>query len=190
MKSSSGSFKGNKDNKQPEGITFYYNREERLKKLHRIVESNSKGFFKTKRSRRLLILFIDIIIIAVVLYVVNKPTNVYEKKIINNVRYELNVSGIRGKKVMFAVTIKNVGSKKIYFGDNYAVILKISGKKGYESVYKKYIRDINIETGEITSVVFLIEESKLPKYGEVEVFVDDIKEPIFKKNIRFYYYKL
>ncbi len=171
-------------------LIFYYNRDERLKKLHRTLETKHTGFFKSKRSRRLLVLFIDIVIIAVVIYIINRPTNVYEVKSIDNLKYELNISGVRGHRVMFAVTVSNTGSNKIDLSNKSSVVLKIVGKgSGGYNTSKKF-QDATLGKNESTSVVFMIDEKKLPRYGEVSIYIDQDPSPIFKRKVRFYYYKM
>ena len=62
-----------------EEVKFYYNREERLKKFRRGVNTRKRGLFR-KRRKGLIIIFIDLFIIALVLYFLNKPVKVYTKK--------------------------------------------------------------------------------------------------------------
>ena len=106
-----------------------------------------------------------------------------------NTQYELNVSGIRGKRVMFAVTITNKSNTTIEISKGRQIILDIKENDEKEYNFKKQIgENTELRPGESTSVVFMIKESELPKSGDVNIYIGDNKRPVFSTKIRFYYF--
>ena len=82
------------------GYTFHYSREARLKKLKtRGYDRKRPRVFSNKKNRSILIVLIDLVLIAVVMYLINKPANVYLQKNENDLIYELNITGIKGKRI-------------------------------------------------------------------------------------------
>lgn len=167
-------------------IRYYYNREERLKKLRREYASSTPRFFRTKRSRILLILFIDIIIIAIVGYIINKPTNLYLTKRVDNLQLELNVSGIKGKKIIVGFSLKNLGSHTYQFDGSEKVVLKILRKDGSVIIREKmFSPGTKLQSGESTSLIFLFSRDELPPSGELLIYYKNYAIPVFTRTLRF-----
>jgi hypothetical protein len=167
-------------------ITFYYNREERLKKLKNIRGEKRKRILANRRIRSLIIIFIDLLIIALVIYLINKPANVYLQKSINEELYELNVTGIRGGKVLIGFTVKNLKVESITLPQSIPVVINIQGKNDEFLTLKKYFEENTVlMSQEATSVVFLVDNNELPSSGKVDVFYKTLSDPIFTRNIRF-----
>jgi len=193
----SNNVNGNKESdngssSEKDNIVFYYNREERLKKLKALIDKKKRpGIFKKGGKRTLLVILIDIVIVSLFIYFLNRPTNLYQKKDANNIQYELNITGIKGKKVMFALTITNKSNTNIEISMKKQVTLRIisSDKNKYD--YKKLIgEDTVLHPGESTSVVFMLRENELPKSGIVNIYVGDNVKPVFSQKVRFYYFNL
>ena len=172
-------------------ITYYYNREERLKKLRSIPEKKHVSFFRKGSKRTLLIILVDVMIVSLAIYLINKPTNLYETRKINKIQYELNISGIRGKKVMVALTIINKGNTPIKINKEELINLHIIAKNNNIYEFKKKIgEDTTLNLNESTSVVFLIKENMLPKVGNVKLYIGNSNKATFSNNVRFYYINL
>ena len=179
-----------REKKTDESYTYYYNREERLKKLKTLIaEKKRPGIFKKGNKRTLLVILIDILLISLFIYFINRPTSFYKSITMENTQYELNVSGIRGKRVMFAVTITNRSNTNIEISRGKQIILNIKGNNEREYNFKKQIgENTELKPGESTSIVFMIKESELPKSGDVNIYIGDNKRPVFSAKIRFYYF--
>ena len=179
-----------REKKTDESYTYYYNREERLKKLKTLVaEKKRPGIFKKGNKRTLLVILIDILLVSLFIYFINRPTSFYKSITMENTQYELNVSGIRGKRVMFAVTITNRSNTNIEISRGKQIILNIKGNNEREYNFKKQIgENTELKPGESTSIVFMIKENELPKSGDVNIYIGDNKRPVFSTKIRFYYF--
>jgi len=174
------------DLKDRDSLKFHYNREERLKKLKRDVGTHKGKFFSKKRNRSFVVIIVDIFILCIVAYLLNKPANVYLEKEENSVLYQLNVTGIRGNKVLVAFTIKNQGNDTIAFSESEPVIIKIKDKKDYTATYEKPIeKNTIIKKGEISSIIFLLNEEDLPRVAGLKLYYKSSSFPIFSKIIRF-----
>ena len=173
-----------------ETVTFYYDREERLKKLKNLrAERERVGFFKKGGKRTLLIVLVDILIISLFIYLINRPTNFYKRKNIGDFQYELNISGIRGKKVMFALTITNKAFRPVKINREEQISISIVDASKNKYNFKKIIgEDTTLQPTESTSIVFMAKEAKLPKSGIVNVYVGDNDKPVFSPRVRFYYF--
>jgi len=170
-------------------LKFHYNREERLKKLRRVYEDTGKRkrLFTRRKNRILLIFLVDLIIISAVGYFLTKPANIYIKEKRGEFQYELNVTGIRGNKVMVGFTMKYLGEDKVIFSSPEEVIVLIKDNDG-----KKYIEEkknlqsgMILQKGESSSLVFLFEQNDLPTRGRLELFYKDVSVPFFSKDVRF-----
>jgi hypothetical protein len=167
-------------------LKFHYDREARLKKLHRPSTEKGKRHFSRKKRRGLLIVIVDLLLIALVLYYLNKPTNVFLEKREGSLVYELNVADIRGAKTLIGFTVKSLeetATRKLISGP---VTVKIIPQTGESRTFQKYIEpDTVLRPGEISSTVFLIGEGELPDWGLLELYYDNIDEPLFSKRVRF-----
>ena len=183
---------GNKStrNEQPRdfdhrALKFYYSREERIRKRHKPYSDRRSGFLSRKKRRGLIIIGIDVILIAIVLFYIIKPANVLLTKEQNSLVYELNITGVRGGKILIGFTIRNEGSTENAVGSN-PVNLRITDKSGSAQSYQEYVeRGTMLEPGESSSTVFLINRDELPASGLTELFYGTDSEPLFSKNVRF-----
>ena len=175
------------DDYKKEGYTYYYSRGERLKKLKTLESRRRKPrFFSNKKTRNLLIIFIDLFLIAIVMYLLNKHANIYLQKSEKDLNYELNITGIKGKKVLIGVSIKNQGVEKLVFSDSIPIVVEIEDRNGEVIILEDAIKyDTVLFPGESTSIVFLIGQDELPGNGKVDVFKGAASDPIFSKDVRF-----
>ena len=171
---------------QKERIKFYYNREERLKKLRSVSERKRTFFFVNRRVRSLLIIFVDLVLISVLIYFLYKPNNIYIQEVQNGELYELNVTNIRGKKTLIGFTVKNQKEGNFVFYEPYPVVLKITDRNDHVYTFRKFIdKDTVLTPAEATSVMFLIDDNQLPGSGRLDLYYGNFKLPIFSRNIRF-----
>ncbi len=171
---------------EKENIKFYYNREERLKKLRNIKEPKKTRLLSNRRIRTLLIIFIDLLIISLVIYFLNKPTNLYLQKILNGEICELNITGIRGGKILIGFTVKNQNQENIVYQESVPIMLKIQGRNNEIITFQKFIeKNTVLLPEEATSMIFLIDEDELPRTGQLDVFYKTLDLPIFSQYIRF-----
>ncbi len=175
------------DDYKKAGYTYYYSREERLKKLKTLQGGKRKPrFFSNKKTRNLLIILIDLSLIAAVMYVINKPANIYLQKNENGLIYELNITGIKGKRVLIGVSIKNQGAEKLVFSDSIPIVVEIEDRNGGVITLNDAIKyDTVLFPEESTSVVFLLNQDELPGSGKVDVFTGTASDPVFSKDVRF-----
>jgi hypothetical protein len=169
---------------EQEGVKFYYDRGRRLSKLRTGKPGKKFRIFSKGRTRTILIILIDIILIAILMYILNKPTNLYLEKSVEDVYYELNVTGIRGGKMLIGLTIKNLSDENMEISDSLPVLLKITGGDNSELTYEKYVeKNTVLLANEATSVIFLIDNEELPGTGQLDVvFESDV---LFSRNVRF-----
>lgn len=178
-----GQFEPSSDKQE---LKFYYSREERLKKLRGLTEPRRMGLFNKKRRRGLIIIFVDIVLIAVVMYFISRPANIFMKKQVGDRLYELNVTGIRGRKVMVGFTIKNTGVERMVIADVPEVIVKIYSRNEEPLVFRKPLdQNINLLTGESSSTIFILDKEKLPGAGRLELYFEDASKPLFERNVSF-----
>ena len=138
-----------------------------------------------KKRRGLIIIVIDVILIAIVLFYITKPTNVLLTKEQNSLVYELNITGVRGGKILIGFTIRNEGSMENALG-SHPVNLRVTDKAGRAQSYQEYIeRGTILEPGESSSTVFLISRDELPASGLTELFYGTNSKPLFSKNVRY-----
>jgi hypothetical protein len=175
------------DDYKKEGYTFHYSRENRLKKLKtQGLERRRPRVFSNKKTRSILIILIDLVLIAVVMYLLNKPANVYLQKNDNGLIYELNITGIKGKRILIGFSIKNQGNEKLVFSDSVPVVVEIEDRNGGVIVLRDNIKDDTVLfPEESTSVVFLLNQDELPGSGIIDVFTGSASTPVFSKEIRF-----
>ncbi len=169
-------------------VKFYYNREERLKKIKRDYSTKRSRFLflSKRRTRSLLIIFVDLILISIVIYLMNRPINVFMQKDGDGVLYELNVTGIRGKKVLIGFTIKSQKDEKIVFSEPVPVSIKIISKSNDVLMFNKAIKENTIlNSGESSSVIFLLNEDDLPRTAHLEFYYNSVSFPLFSRNVRF-----
>jgi len=168
------------------GLHFHYSREERLKKLRSGYVPQRRRFFSRKTRRGIFILLVDILLVALAFYLLTKPANVYLEKEINGVNYGLNVTGIKGKKILIGFTLKNKTTQTIQFENPAPVYVQV--KKG-DSIVLRLKKTIAENTlllaGESSSLIFLIEENRLPRSALVQLYFNSGDTPLFEKNIRF-----
>jgi hypothetical protein len=182
-----GKISGPIDDYKREGYTFHYSREARLKKLKtRRYDRKRPRVFSNKKNRSILIVLIDLVLIAVVMYLINKPANVYLQKNENGLIYELNITGIKGKRILIGFSIKNQGAEKLVFSDSVPVVVEIEDRNGGVIVLKDAVQNNTVLfPEESTSVVFLLNQDELPGTGKVDVFTGSASAPVFTKDVRF-----
>ncbi len=182
---SAGSFKGSKPENNGE-LHFHYNREERLKNIRSGYVPERRRFFSKKSRKGIFILLVDILLVALVFYLLNRPANVYLEKEHNGVNYGLNVTGIKGRNVLIGFTLKNQTGETMQFEKPVPVFVQI--KKGDSVVLrlkKSIAENTQLLAGESSSVIFLIDESRLPKLALVQLYYNGESSPLFERNIRF-----
>jgi hypothetical protein len=174
------------DQSEKEKIRFYYNREERLKRLRSTEARKKFRFLANRRVRSLLIIFVDLILISVLVYLLNRPTNLYVQHTNNGEIYELNITDIRGRKTLIGFTLKNNMQVDITFSEDSPVVLKITDRSENAFTFEKFIqKDTILAPEEATSVMFLLDQNKLPGAGRLDVFYGDTVDPIFSQKVRF-----
>jgi len=167
-------------------LKFHYNRNERLKKLHHQPLERRGRPLSRKRKRGLLIIIVDLFLIALVFYYVNKPANVFLEERKRNLTYELNVTGIRGKKILIGLTMRNQGNEDAAALDGTRITLVITPKTGDSLTFHKQVESGTVlQPGESSSIIFLLNEQELPGWGLLELYIDNEKVPLFSKTIRF-----
>ncbi len=153
-----------------EEVRFHYSREERLKKLRGLTEPRRMGLFSKKRRRGLLIIFLDLVLIAAVMYLITRPVNLFLQKQVGNRLYELNVTSIKGKKVLIGFTIKNQGEERMELSGSPPVVVKIYPEKVDPLVFQKPLDQYTaLFTGESSSTIFIIDEARLPGRARLEL---------------------
>jgi len=175
------------DDYKKAGYTYYYSREERLKKL-KTPEGGKRRprFFSNKKTRNLLIILIDLFLIAVVMYLINRPANIYLQKNDNGLVYELNITGIKGKRILIGFSITNHGAEKLVFSDSVPIVVEIEDRNGGGIILSDAIKsDTVLFPEESTSIVFLLGQDELPGSAKVDVFTGTASVPVFSKNVRF-----
>ena len=175
------------DDYKKAGYVYHYSREERLKKL-RILQGRKRNprIFSNKKKRNLFIIIIDLLLIAIVMYILNKPANVYLQKNENGLMYELNITGIKGKKILIGVSIKNQGTEKLVFSESIPIAVKIEDQDGGIITLSDVIKyDTVLFPEESTSIVFLLDQDELPGSGKVDVYTGAADTPLFSKDVRF-----
>jgi hypothetical protein len=181
-----------RDNEVPESerVRFHYDREARLKKLRtqgaRTPTKKWGRLFAGKKSGRLIILLANMALIYLIAFTFVRPSNVYVRQNLGEYNIELNVTALRGKKTLIGFTVRNGNIEDLVFRDPVPVSLNIRGRSGAPVTSRKYIEaDTVLAPGESTSVIFLFEEAELPRTADLEIFFDDYREPLFKRNVRF-----
>jgi hypothetical protein len=172
---------GRQDGPGPE-VVFHYSRAARLGRL-REPGPKSSGFFAKKRNRTLIVILVDVILVAAVLYFLNRPVDVYLKSTENGSVLELNVTQIKGDRILFGFSITNAGNTPLELRPG-KVFLQIS--RDQDSVADRHasLQASVLQPGESSSVVFLIENRELPSSGTVAVRYPS-NRTVFEKNIRF-----
>jgi len=171
-----------------EEVRFHYNRARRLQRTHRELypEGPGRRWIRNKRTRSMLIILLDLIIIAGVFYFASRPANVFLKRTEGTAVYELNITGIRGKKVLIGFTIRNAGDLAIEIPSPALVRTELSHDEAQPIVLEKYFEQKGVlGPGESTSVVFLLDEEKLPGSAMLVLFFGGSEEPLFSKRVRF-----
>jgi len=166
-------------------LHFHYSREQRLKKLRSGYVPERRRFFSRKTRKGIFILLVDILLVALVFYLLNRPANVYLEKEVDGVGYGLNVTGIKGKKVLIGFTVKNQGEVPMKFEKPVPVLVHIKKNDSIVLKMEKNIAGNTLLSGESSSVIFLVEESRLPKSALVQLFYDGENVPLFERNVRF-----
>ena len=166
-------------------LKFHYSREERLRKRHQPPYNRKSNLLFKRKRRGLIIIVVDVILIAFVLFFVIKPANVLltiEKK---DLVYELNVTGVRGRKILIGFTIRNEGSAEVAIESD-PVTIRITDKSGDTQSFQKYVEQASmLKPGESSSTVFLLSQEDLPGSGFTELFYGMDTKPLFSKNVRF-----
>jgi hypothetical protein len=166
-------------------LKFHYSREERLRKRHRPPYDRRGSFFFRRRRRGLIIIVVDIFLVALVLFYMNKPANVLIQKEQRGLIYEFNVTGVRGKKILMGFTIRNEGEAEVTINPD-PVTIRITDRSGDSQTFQKSIEQATIlQSGESSSTIFLLSEEELPGSGLTELFYGTDAQALFSKNIRF-----
>jgi hypothetical protein len=171
-----------------EVISFHYSRTERLRRAHRDLypETKKRRWLQRKRTRSLLIILIDLVLIAVVFYFISKPANVFLEEKTEDAIYQLNITGIRGKKVLVGFTVNNSGDTTKVFSQDVPVTVRIFHEEDTPIDVQKYIEaTTTLGPGESSSIIFLLEEESLPSSATVELFYGNADTPLFSKHVRF-----
>jgi hypothetical protein len=169
-----------------EGIKYHYDREERLKKLRRGQDRKRARTLSKRRIRTLLIILVDLFIISLVFYILNKPSNIYLEKNIEGILYELNVTGIKGNKLMIGFTVKNEKAEDVVFFEPVPVKVVILDRDEREfSFQKKLDKNTLLLPQESTSVIFLLDQEALPGSGRLDLYFRSSEAPMFSHNARF-----
>jgi hypothetical protein len=177
---------GSGENNGREEAKFHYDREQRLKRFHRSTTRRRSLRVGKKRRRNLLIIFIDLLIIALVYYLINRPANVYLEKEERDVSFELNVTGIRGKKILVGFSIRNSSEDNMSMGNSKPVQVKILPRNGEPLTFEKNVEgETVLLPGESISTIFLFNEEDLPGWATLEIYYGSDEIPIFTRNIRF-----
>ncbi len=177
---------GNDGNSDREEVKFHYDREQRLKRFRRSTAGGRSLRIGKKRRRNLIIIFIDLIIIALVYYLINRPANIYLEKEEHDISFELNVTGIRGKKILVGFTIRNSSDEKMSLGDSNPVRVMILPRNGDPLTFQKNVEgDTVLQPGESISTIFLFNEEDLPGWATLEIYYGSDIKPMFTRNIRF-----
>jgi hypothetical protein len=166
----------------PGEVVFHYDRERRLGKL-RSAGSGRKRFFSKGRRRTLIIVLVDLLLVAAVLYFMNRPVNVYVTGRSGELDYEVNVSEIRGDKVLIGFTVRNRTGEEIGLSGSMPVVLQIEGTRASLSRSKPF-QEGSLAGGESSSVVFLFDRASLPSTADVRVYYGG-GAPVFRREIRF-----
>ncbi|MFW6181395.1 MAG: hypothetical protein ACOC8N_06570 [Spirochaetota bacterium] len=163
-------------------VVFHYNREKRLGKLQAAGHSRRR-FFSKRRRRTLIIVLVDLLLVAAVLYFMNRPVNVYVTGRSGVLDYEVNVSEIRGDKVLIGFTVRNRTGDEISLSGAGPVVLEIEGPGASFSRSRAFQED-SLAGGESSSVVFLFDRSSLPATASIRVYCGG-DDPVFQQDIRF-----
>jgi hypothetical protein len=170
---------------------FHYDREKRLERLKQLRHdidkpARKRRFFARKRTRSLFIILIDLVLIAAAYYLLTKPANIFLEKEGEGLLYELNINGIRGKKVLIGFTVKSQKENVIVFNEPVQVEVKLTDKNSSVTIYRRTIEANTIlHTGESSSVAFLLDEDELPGSGLLELYYGTSTTPLFSRNVRF-----
>jgi len=174
-----------------ETLHFHYSREERLKKLRRDQGRKRPRFFSrksfSKKSRKaLLIIFVDILLVGLVFYFLHRPVNVYMQKKDDGILYELNVTEIKGKKVLIGFTIKNQTEEGIDLVGSPPVRIKlVNDGTAVLTLHRNIEHDAMLLSGESSSVIFLVDGDDLPRTARLELYYHSDSFPLFERNMRF-----
>lgn len=170
------------DQKIRKEAVFHYNREERLRKL-RSSGGKRRRFFSKRKRRTLVIVLVDILLVAAVLYFMNRPVDVYVTGQGGSLDYEINVSEIRGGKVLIGFTVRNRSDGEIELSGSRPVVLEVAGS-GESFSRSKTFQEGRLAGGESSSVVFLFDREFLPPSATVRVYYGE-QSPVFQKELRF-----
>ena len=166
-------------------LKFYYSREERIRKRLRPPYDRKRSFLFRKKRRGLIIIVVDVILIAIVLFYIIKPANVLLTKEQKDLVYELNITDVRGGKILIAFTIRNEGLSEIVVGRD-PVTVRITDRTGDSKSFQEYINQATmLEPGESSSTVFLLSREDVPGSGLTELFYGTDTKPLFSRNVRF-----
>ena len=166
-------------------LKFHYSRAERLRKRHRPPFDRKSSLLFRRKRRGLIIIVVDIFLVAIVLFYLNKPANVLIQKDQGDLVYEFNATGVRGKKILIGFTIRNVGQAEVAVNPG-PVTVRITDRSGDTQTFQKPMEYSTIlQPGESSSTIFLLSEEQLPGSGLTELFYGTDTQALFSKNIRF-----
>jgi hypothetical protein len=172
-------------------VKYHYDREKRLEKLKRIRQDFNKTprkrrFFAGRKIRNILIVLIDLVLIATAYYLLTKPANIYLEKEGEGLRFELNINGIRGKKVLIGFTVKSQKKEVIVFSEPVLVTVKLTDRNNNVLTYERTIEANTILLpDEPNSVAFLLAEDDLPRSCRLDLYFGNSTTPLFSKDVRF-----
>jgi hypothetical protein len=178
----------NEKNTPSEEPSYHYSREARVRRVHRDLypETRKRRWIHKKRTRGLFVILIDLFLIAVVFYFISKPANIFLEKEAEGAVYQLNITGIRGKKILVGFTVENSGENRMPFPEAVPVTVRISREEYETVIIRKNIEPaITLDPGESSSVIFLLDEDNLPNSATLELFYGDSASPLFSKHVRF-----
>ena len=172
-------------------VKYHYDREKRLEKLRQIRRdfpktTKRRRFFAKKRTRSLLIILVDLILIAAAYYLLTRPANVYLEKEEEGLLYELNINGIRGKRVLIGFTITSLKEDTFIISEPVLVTVELTDRNNNVLTYQRTIESgTTLYPDESSSVAFLLAEDELPGSGQLELYYGNSNTPLFSKNVRF-----
>lgn len=170
------------DQEQHEEVVFHYNREGRLRRLLG-SEHQRRGFFSKRRTRTLIVVLVDILLVAGVLYFINRPVDVYDTRRDERFDYEINVSEIKGNKVLIGFTIRNITGEQVQLPGSRPVVLEVTGSEGSFTRNRSF-QESSLADGDRSSVVFLFDRDSLPSSASIRIYYAG-EEPVFQKQLRF-----
>lgn len=166
-------------------VRFHYSRNERLQKIRNSYRRDRGGPSK-KRIRRIRFIIIgaDLVFVFILFYFLSTPTNVYLEKSGGPVRFELNVTGMKGDRLLVGFSLQNDTEREIRLDPDTPVVLRLSSVNGTVAEERKTVGADALPPSDMLSVIFLLDRSGLPYSGTIELYYGEDPRPVFEKRIR------